>query len=57
MHGEHPTPDSALLLSIGDMRDGSLHSVHLEQETESDDAGYWTGNYYCIACGELIVHP
>ena len=34
----------------------SLPCEHLEQETGSDDAGYWTGNYYCSACGELIVH-
>ena len=33
-----------------------LPCEHLEQETETDAAGYWTGNYYCIACGELIVH-
>ena len=30
---------------------------HLYQELESRDGVFLTGKCYCIACGELIVHP
>lgn len=47
---------AAVLQVKWSQRVDSLPCEHLEQETERDDDAYWTGYYYCIACGELIVH-
>ena len=47
---------AALRVKWGQLVDPSP-CEHLNQEMESDDARFWTGRYYCIACGELIVHP
>ncbi len=33
-----------------------LPCEHLNQELESSDAGYVTGNHHCIECGESIAH-
>lgn len=30
--------------------------AHLNQELESSDSGYLTGNHHCIDCGESIAH-
>lgn len=30
--------------------------AHLNQELESSDSGYLTGNHHCIECGESMAH-
>jgi hypothetical protein len=33
-----------------------LPCQHLNQELESGDAGYLTGTYHCLDCGEPIAY-
>jgi len=48
------TAQAAALRVKWTQRMGPRPCAHLGLEVERDDSGFFTGNFHCIVCGELV---